>query len=73
MRALGNVLSRERLERYRQMTPSERWREVEALMDEAWRALQALPPGERERRLALIRAQHDESDRIVHEHLLRHG
>lgn len=67
------MLSTERLERYRRMTPEQRWAEVELLMDDAWRALQALPADERERRLAYVRAQHDASDRIVQEHLTRHA
>lgn len=73
MRRYVDVLGPERLARYRQMTPAQRWAEVEALMDDAWRALQALPANERERRLALVRAQHDAGNRIVQEHLTRYA
>ena len=40
------MLSKERIERYRRMTPEERWREVEELMTLAWRSLLELPVGE---------------------------
>ena len=52
------MLSKARLERYRRMTPAERWRETSALMEYAWQALMQLPYEERERRLAVARRQH---------------
>ena len=52
------MLSKERLEAYRRMTPEERWRETSALMVYAWEALLQLPFEERERRLAVARLQH---------------
>lgn len=55
------------------MTPEERWREVEELMTLAWRSLLELPEEERQRRLAIIREEHEVSDRIVLEHLRRLG
>jgi hypothetical protein len=67
------MLSAEKLEAYRRMTPEERWREVEELMTLAWRDLCALPPEERERRLAIIRQEHEESDAIMIEHLRRYS
>ena len=67
------MLSAERLARYRDMTPSERWREVEMLMSLAWRTLQALPAEERRRRLEIVRAQHDASDAAMLAHLRRHA
>ena len=67
------MLSEARIEAYRLMTPEERWREVEELMTLAWRDLQALPEEERNRRLAIIREEHEESDRILIEHLRRLG
>lgn len=66
------MLSREQVEAYRAMSPEERWREVEALMDLAWRTLQQLPDEEVARRLALDRKWHDEGDEIMLEHLRRH-
>lgn len=66
------MLSEEKLEAYRRMTPEERWREVEELRTLAWRDLCALPPEERERRLAIIRQEHEESDAIKLEHLRRY-
>jgi hypothetical protein len=47
------------------MTPEERWREVEELMTLAWRALLELPEEERQRRLKVIREEHEESDRVL--------
>jgi hypothetical protein len=67
------MLSPEKIDAYRRMAPEERWREVEELMTIAWRALLALPEEERQRRLAVIRDEHEESDRIVLEHLGRMG
>lgn len=66
------MLSDEKIEAYRRMTPEERWREVEELMTIAWRSLLELPEEERERRLAVIREEHEESDRRMLEHLRRH-
>lgn len=63
--------SEAQLEAYRQMTPEERWREVEALMTLAWRMLKELPHEEVERLLAYDRAQHDKSDALILEHLRR--
>jgi hypothetical protein len=65
------VLSQERIERYRRMTPEERWQEVEELMTLAWLSLLELPQEERERRLAVIREEHEHSDAILIEHLRR--
>jgi len=55
------------------MTPEERWRETEELMTFAWRSLLELPERERERRLAIIREEHEASDRALLEHLRRLG
>ena len=59
------MLSPERIQAYRSMSPEERWREVEELMTLAWRTLRALPREQRERRLALIRAEHEASDAVL--------
>jgi hypothetical protein len=67
------MLSDERIDAYRRMTPEARWREVEELMTLAWRTLQALPEAERERRLSVIREEHDTSDAVWMEHLRRHS
>lgn len=67
------MLSQERIEAYRRMSPEERWREVEQLMTLAWRSLLQLPADERQRRLDLDRQWHDEGDRLVLEHLRRLG
>ena len=63
------MLSQRKLEAYRKMTPEERWREVEELMTLAWRSLLELPEDERQRRLKVIREEHEASDRILLEHL----
>lgn len=68
---MGSMLSDARIDAYRRMTPEERWREVEELMTFAWRSLLALPEEERERRLALIREEHEASDAILLERLRR--
>lgn len=65
------MLSTDKLEAYRAMTPEERWREVEELMTFAWRFLKQLPDEEVERRLAYDRREHDKADAIVLEHLRR--
>ena len=59
------VLSAEKLEAYSHMTPRERWREVELLLELGWQTLQALPVPERQRRLEILRAQHQSSDRAL--------
>ena len=67
------MLSDEKIEAYRRMTPEERWREVEELMTLAWRMLLELPEDERNRRLAIIREEHEKSDAIILDHLRRLG
>ena len=59
------MLSERKLEAYRRMTPEERWQEVEELMTLAWRSLLELPAEERQRRLNVIREEHEESDRVL--------
>jgi hypothetical protein len=65
------MLSERKLEAYRRMTPGDRWREVEELMTLAWRSLLELPEEERQRRLEIIREEHEASDRIILERLRR--
>lgn len=65
------MLSPERIEAYRRMSPEERWREVEELMTVAWRDLKARPGDERERILAVIREEHELSDAVMLEGLRR--
>jgi hypothetical protein len=65
------MLSQEKIQAYRLMSPEERWREVEELMTFAWRSLLALPEEERRRRLQFAREDHDASDAILLEHLGR--
>ncbi|MBI2933091.1 MAG: hypothetical protein HYY16_15715 [Planctomycetes bacterium] len=65
------MLSAEKIQAYRAMTPEERWREVEELMSLAWRTLCELPDEERRRRLEIIREEHEASDAIMLEHLRR--
>ncbi len=67
------MLSEERLAAYRKMTPDERWREVEELMTLAWRSLLELPLEERNRRLEIIRREHEESDAVLIAHLKRYS
>ncbi|HWL92100.1 MAG TPA: hypothetical protein VNT79_01075 [Phycisphaerae bacterium] len=67
------MLSEAKLQAYREMTPEERWSEVEALMTFAWRFLKELPPEELERRLAYDREQHDKADEIILAHLRRYS
>jgi len=51
------VLSKERLEAYRKMTPAQRWAETLALFEYGWEILMRLPPEERERRLDIARRE----------------
>lgn len=59
------MLSAEKLEQYRCMSPCERWREVEILMELGWQTLRALPEAERQRRMDILRDQHEASDRVL--------
>lgn len=40
------------------MSPARKWAEFVDLIESGWRLLQSLPPEERERRLALMRREH---------------
>lgn len=62
------MLSEAKLQAYRRMTPEQRWREVEELMTLSWRSLLELPEPERLRRLALIREEHERSNRAMLNH-----
>lgn len=55
------MMSREQIEALRRMSVEERWELTRQLMSLAWRALLELPYEERERRLRLIREEHDKS------------
>lgn len=54
-----------RIEAYRVMTPEQRWQEVRELTAIAWHALMELPQEERNRRLEIVRREHDASDSIL--------
>ncbi len=51
------MLSKERLEAYRKMTPQQKWAETRELIESVWAILSSLPPEERERRLELMRRE----------------
>ena len=59
------MLSKERLEAYRRMTPVERWDEFMRLCQSDWDMLLALPPEERERILDASRREHQEANDAV--------
>ncbi len=59
------MLSPTQIEAYRRMTPRERLRETIELCALAESALAALPPEERERRLAILREQHARSNEAL--------
>lgn len=62
----GPVLSKERLEAYRRMTPAQKWQETLLLLDYGWEMLLRLPYEERERRLAIMRRERQEvNDRVA--------
>jgi len=65
------MLDEKQIERYRNMTQADRWREVEALMDFAWSMLKDLPPEEVQRRLDADYKAHDEADHRIMEFLGR--
>ena len=67
------MLSDAKIQAYRDMTPEERWREVEELMTLAWRDLLARPPEERERILRHVREEGDLGDALLLEGLRRAG
>ena len=54
------------------MTPAERFEIAVKLQDEAWAALDALPPDERERRWKEIRADHDAFGERILAHLAKY-
>jgi hypothetical protein len=60
------MLSKERLEAYRRMTPQQKWAETCELIDAGWQILLSLSPEERERRLEIMRREHEAgNDAIV--------
>jgi hypothetical protein len=62
------VLSKERLDAYRRMTPAERWAETVQLLDYGWEMLLRLPQEERERRLDVARRERRRiNDRVARE------
>ena len=63
------MLGEASLERYRSMTPAERWTIVEELMTFAWRSFLDLPEEERRRRLQVLREEHEAGNRILRERL----
>jgi hypothetical protein len=52
------MLSMERLEAYRRMTPAEKWAVTVELIEGGWRMLLSLPPEELDRRLEIMRREH---------------
>jgi hypothetical protein len=62
------VLSKERLEAYRRMTPAERWAEALRLLDYGWEMLLRLPDEEVTRRLEAARRERQRiNDRVARE------
>ncbi len=59
------MLSKERLDAYRRMTPAQRWAETLTLLDYGWEMLLRLPPKERERRLEIMRRERDRINTAV--------
>jgi hypothetical protein len=59
------MYSREQIEAFRRMTPTERWKITSQLMEFAWRSLMALDPQERERRLEIARRHHRLSNEAI--------
>lgn len=47
------------------MTPAEKWAETCALIDYGWEMLLRLPPEERERRLEIMRLEHQQVNDAV--------
>jgi len=62
------VLSKERLDAYRRMTPAERWTETLHLLDYGWEMLLRLPHEEVARRLEAARRERQRvNDRVARE------
>lgn len=53
--------SKEQLEYYKRISPQEKWQMISMMNEFAWKTLQQLPPEELEKRLKVMRYQHDES------------
>ena len=47
------------------MTPTQKWAETVELIEAGWLILQSLPPMERERRLEIMRREHQEVNDAV--------
>ena len=67
------MLSRETLERYRQMTNAERLKLTLEMMRENWPAMFQGPPDVVRRRFELLRRQNDERNRRMLEGIARTG
>ena len=62
------MLSKERLDAYRRMSPAERWAETLNLLDYGWEMLLRLPDEEIERRLEAARRERQRiNDRVARE------
>lgn len=62
------MLSKERLDAYRRMTPKERWAETLLLLDYGWQMLLQLPHDEAVRRLEAARRERQRiNDRVARE------
>ena len=61
------MMSREQLEAFRRMSPSERLKLQVALMDAAWEDLEKLPAEEFRRRMEYLRLSHEEGNRRIAE------
>lgn len=59
------MLSPERLEAYRRMSPQEKWEEFRSLLDSGWEMLMSLPAEERERRLEIMRVEHQKTNDLI--------
>lgn len=59
------MLSEEQLEAYRRMTPAQKWEETMMLLDFGWEILMSLPAEERERRIEIMRREHQESNDAI--------
>lgn len=60
------MLSEEKLELYRKMTPAQKWAEWMDIMESGWWMLSCLPEKELDRRLEIMRREHEAvNDRVA--------
>ncbi len=67
------MLSAEAIQYIRSMTPDEKWRNMFAAIESAWKRISSLPAVEQEKLIAYIRKRHELSNRLMIERIRKFG